>query len=128
MLNEDTLNAIIAALEIRERALSDTGNQTNLTKIGLYHTQNALKQIRAIKTGQEVAIWWSVDDVKSFCEDYEGNTTVKITEAEALNVLNNFKDNHDGSMESMWQDLRYHFDNMLEERGEDPNGGDGQDD
>lgn len=49
-------------------------------------------------TDSQVAIIWSVEDVQSLDEN--------LDDEQAMDVLEHFKENHDGSMEAMWEDLQ----------------------
>lgn len=56
----------------------------------------------------QVAIVWSIEDVKELDES--------LTDEQALEVLKNFENHHEGSMEQMWLDLQYHLDEFKSEK------------
>lgn len=123
MLDDTTVNAIIAALEMRQRAeLPERGKQA---------IDRALAQMKSIQRGDEIIICWGIDDIKSLGEDYEGNTTIEITDTVARAALAKAKEYHDASVGINWEVLQIHLDDALEdarEAAENPNGGDGEDD
>lgn len=126
MNNESLLNATIVALEMRERQLQAL--QPSMAT-ALYWTQQALAEMRSFQRGDQMASIWTVDDVYGLVEgDGDDEPSVKITEAEARAVLQNVESNHDAEQGINWDTLRYALEDVLSERGEDPNGGDGQDD
>lgn len=57
-----------------------------------------------------ITITWNIEDVKSL-----DNT---LTDDEARQVLQAFERHHDGSMDAMWQDLKYHLSEFNREKGE----------
>lgn len=120
MLNDSILKATIVALEMRERVLQEGE--------GLELTKQALGLMRALQRGDAMASLWWIDDVKGLTEDFEGNDSVKVTDQEARAVLANVEHNHDAEIGINWDTLRYALDDVIAERGEDPNGGDGIDD
>lgn len=67
------------------------------------------------ENGDAIAISWHIDDVMSI-EPRSGDLKDALTEDEARQVLANFERHHEGSMESMWEDLKYHADLVREER------------
>lgn len=115
------LKAIRGALFIRTQSLPE-GNEL------IEPSKSALRTVDAMLAGDVVASPWWIDDVKSLTEDYEGNDTTKVTDAEARAVLAAAVENHDASIGINWDVLQCLLDDTLSERGEDPNGGDGQDD
>ena len=56
---------------------------------------------------RQIAIIWSIEDVQGLDK--------KLTDEQAFEVLKNFEKHHDGSMEQMWLDLRYHIDEYKRE-------------
>lgn len=58
--------------------------------------------------GDAIAISWHIDDVKEF--------DPKLTDDEAREILANFENHHEGSMESMWDDLQFHVNNFKENK------------
>jgi hypothetical protein len=62
--------------------------------------------------GDAVAISWHIDDVKSI--------DPSLTDDQAREVLANFERHHEGGMETMWEDLKFHV-NYFKENN---NGGD----
>lgn len=56
----------------------------------------------------KISLVWSIEDVKSL------DST--LTDEECREVLRNFERHHEGSMEQMWLDLRYHIDCLKEEK------------
>lgn len=62
------------------------------------------------ENGNAVAISWHIDDVKSLDDT--------LTDEQAREILANFERHHEGSMETMWEDLQYHVDNWKEEQDE----------
>lgn len=58
--------------------------------------------------GDAIAISWHIDDVKSLDDT--------LTNDQAREILASFERNHDGSMESMWNDLQYYLDKFREAR------------
>lgn len=125
MFNQDIYNAIIVALEIREHQLRNLAGMEQ----ALATTERALAEMKALQRGDAVASVWWVDDVYSLVEgDGDEEPSVKITEAEAREVLARAERNHDAEIGINWDVLRYILDDVLSERGEDPNGGDSNDD
>lgn len=56
--------------------------------------------------GDAIAISWHIDDIKEIDPD--------LTDDQAREILANFDNHHEGSMESMWEDLKYHIDEFKE--------------
>ena len=56
---------------------------------------------------RQIALIWSIEDVQGLDK--------KLTDEQAFEVLKNFEKHHDGSMEQMWLDLRYHIDEYKRE-------------
>ena len=54
--------------------------------------------------GNAIDISWHIDDVKSLDKT--------LTDGQAREVLANFNNHHESSMESMWDDLQYHIDEL----------------
>jgi predicted ribonuclease toxin of YeeF-YezG toxin-antitoxin module len=52
--------------------------------------------------GDAIAISWHIDDVKGLDDS--------LTDDQAREILSNFEQNHDGSMQAMWEDLQLHID------------------
>ncbi len=52
--------------------------------------------------GDAVAFSWHIDDVKGLDNG--------LTDEQAREILSNFERRHDGSQESMWEDLQLHVD------------------
>ena len=50
--------------------------------------------------GLAIAISWHVDDVISL------DSSLSVEQAKT--ILKSFENNHDGSMNQLWQDLQYH--------------------
>lgn len=120
MFDRETLPAVISALEMRLKVdLPERGKQV---------LERALLQARALERGDVMASIWTLEDVYSLCEDWEGNITIKITDAEAREVLANAERNHNAEIGINWDVLRAELDDVLARRDDDPNGGDGQDD
>lgn len=126
MLNKDTINAIIHALERQARVLHESNNPNAAQAIGW--TKQAMSLVKAIERGDTIASLWSVEDVYSLCEDFDGNQTITLKDHEARRVLALAEENFDAEQGINWDTLRYQLDDVLAERGEDPNGGDGIDD
>lgn len=55
--------------------------------------------------GDAVAFSWHIDDVKSFNNN--------LTDEQAREILANFEQHHEGSYESMWNDLEYHINEFM---------------
>lgn len=52
--------------------------------------------------GNAIAFSWHIKDVHGLDEN--------LTDDQARQILANFKEHHDGSMQAMWEDLRLHVD------------------
>ncbi len=124
MFNQDTLKATIVALELREHQLKNLAGMEQ----ALAHTQRALLEVKSLERGDTMASLWTTDDVFGMCEDWEGNTTIKITDSEARRVLSSAEHQHDAEIGINWDVLRDCLHDVLGERDEDINGGDGHDD
>ncbi len=124
MFNQDTLRATIVALEFRERQLANDPKMEQ----ALAHTQRALLEVKSLERGDTMASLWTTDDVFGLCENWEGETTIKITDDEARRVLSYAEHQHDAEIGINWDVLRSCLDDVLSERDQDPNGGDGNDD
>lgn len=57
--------------------------------------------------GDAIALSWHIQDVKEFDPE--------LTDQQARQILANFADHHDGSMQAMWDDLQYHVQKFKEE-------------
>lgn len=63
--------------------------------------------LKEYESGNAIAISWHIDDVKAIDDS--------LNDEQARQVLANFADHHEGSMESMWDDLQYHVNNFKED-------------
>jgi hypothetical protein len=61
-------------------------------------------------SGNAIEISWHIDDVKSL-----DNT---LTDEQAREVLARFDHHHEASMETMWDDLKFHIDLYREEQAD----------
>ena len=58
--------------------------------------------------GDAIMISWHIDDIKGLDDS--------LTDDEAREILENFDRHHEGSMEAMWDDLKYHIDEFKREK------------
>lgn len=123
MLDKSLAEYIAGQLRVRRQAFENDKRPDVLEKL-----DKAINVMDALGRGDAIASLWWIDDVYSLTEDWEGNTTVKITQAEARAVLANAEHNHNAEIGINWDVLREHLDMVLEQRNEDPSGGDGNDD
>lgn len=98
------LQQTMSKLAHRELTLEEAKDFCN-NQFGMVNTY-LIEQWRENKA----VIVWQIEDVQSL----EGGE--KLTDAQALEVIKAFEKHHDGSMESMWEDLKYHLENWKDEQ------------
>ena len=67
----------------------------------------------AINNGQTIAILWSIDDVHNRAE----NAGLKLTDAEAVEILAHVENSHDASHGITWEHIDYAMHDFIDNRG-----------
>lgn len=106
MFNEDTLNITMQALEfLRAFHRDKTPFMTDYNHEQVARLDRAIKDVQRLVKGDDIALFWSIDDVLSLGEDNEGNQTTKISDQEARATLAKVKNNHDANIGVNWDTL-----------------------
>lgn len=106
MFNEDTLKVTLGALEFLRAFHRDKAPfMTDYNHEQVARLDRAIKDVQRLIKGDDIAIFWSIDDVLSLGEDNEGNQTTKISDQEARATLADVKNNHDASIGVNWDTL-----------------------
>ena len=107
MFNEDTLKYLHKAAKAQLYAANEAyaKERTDEKKLERYWSERGVKELESLMRGDNIAIFWDIDDVKSLGEDNEGNQTTKISDQEARATLADVKNNHDASIGVNWDTL-----------------------
>ena len=124
MFDKDTAQFIAGHLRVRCEAFARDRRTDVVLRL-----ERAIATMDAFANGDSIASVWTTDDVQALDSDMEGDSRgLNITDAEAKAVLAQVADNFDAEYGINWDTLNDALNDVLAERGEDPNGGDGQDD
>lgn len=124
MFDKELAQFIAGHLRVRRQAFENDSRKHIAAQL-----DRAIATMDSFASGESIASVWNVDDVQALDSDMEGDSKgLNITDAEAKAVLAQVADGFDAEYGINWDTLNDALNDVLAERGEDPNGGDGQDD